>query len=119
MPLAKIQAEELEPKVEEAAKLLEMMSHPARLRILCALLGGEWSVVRLAEEIGLSQPNLSHHLKKLRETALVKTRRDAQTIYYALNGPEVEAVLSVLHGLYCSIPMCPEVGEADMASKPA
>ena len=29
MPLAKIQAEELEPKVEEAAKLLDMMAHPA------------------------------------------------------------------------------------------
>jgi ArsR family transcriptional regulator, virulence genes transcriptional regulator len=96
--------DDLEPKIEQAAELLDMMAHPQRLRILCTLHGGEWSVVRLAEQIGMSQPNLSHHLKKLRDSGLVQTRRDAQTIYYGLQGDGVKAVLGVLHGLYCATP---------------
>jgi ArsR family transcriptional regulator, virulence genes transcriptional regulator len=94
--------DDLHPKVEQAAQLLGMMAHEHRLRILCTLLGGEWSVVRLAEELRMSQPNLSHHLKKLRECGLVQTRRDAQTIHYRLQGEAVEMVLHVLHRIYCS-----------------
>ena len=94
--------EALEPRISEAAKLMEMLSQPVRLRILCALSESRWSVVKLAETVNLSQPDMSHHLRKLREAGLVKTERDAQTIYYSLDGPEVIAVLSVLKELYCS-----------------
>ena len=91
----------LEPKIQEAAKLMEMLSQPSRLRILCILLDGEQSVLRLAENAQLSQPAMSHHLKKLRDAKLVTTRRDGQTIFYALSGNEVSEVLKVLHKLYC------------------
>lgn len=93
--------DELEPHIAEAAKLMEMLSQPVRLRILCALSEQKWSVVKLAEAVNLSQPAMSHHLRKLREAGLVKTERDAQTIYYSLNGREVTDVLAVLHDLYC------------------
>ncbi|WP_420407620.1 ArsR/SmtB family transcription factor [Hoeflea sp.] len=96
--------QDLEPRMNEAAKLMEMLSQPVRLRILCVLLEGEQSVLRLADTVGLSQPAMSHHLRKLREAGLVNTRRDAQTIYYSLKGREVSAVLEVLHGLYCHAP---------------
>lgn len=93
--------EELEPKIDEAAKLMEMLSVPVRLKILCILLEGEQSVMKLAKEAALSQPAMSHHLKKLRDARFVQTRRDAQTIFYSLQGREVAAVLTVLHELYC------------------
>ncbi len=92
---------ELEPKIDEAASLMEMLSQPARLRILCILLDGEKSVLKLAELVGLSQPAMSHHLKKLRESGFVQTRREAQTIHYSLQGTEVAAIMQTLHGLYC------------------
>ncbi len=92
----------LEPKIVEAAKLMEMLSQPVRLRLMCILLDGEQSVQSLAESAGLSQPAMSHHLKKLRAAELVKTRRDGQTIYYSLKGTEVAQVLEVLHRLYCA-----------------
>ena len=38
----------LEPKIAEAAKLMEMLSQPARLRLMCILLDGEQSVLSLA-----------------------------------------------------------------------
>lgn len=92
----------LEPRISEAASLMEMLSQPVRLRLLCILLDGEKTVLELAGLVNMSQPGMSHHLKKLRDTGLVKTRREAQTIYYSLKGEEVAAVLETLHGLYCS-----------------
>ena len=92
----------LEPKISTAAKLMEMLSQPTRLRLMCILLGGEQSVTALAEAAGLSQPAMSHHLKKLRDADLVATRREGQTIFYALKGTEVEQILEVLHRIYCS-----------------
>lgn len=94
--------EALEPKIAEAANLMEMLSQPVRLRLLCILLEGEKTVLDLADLVNLSQPGMSHHLKKLRDADLVQTRRDAQTIYYSLKGKEVAAVLQTLHGLFCS-----------------
>ena len=68
----------LEPKIAEAAKLMEMLSQPVRLRLMCILQNGEQSVLSLADSAGLSQPAMSHHLKKLRDAKLVETRRDGQ-----------------------------------------
>lgn len=97
-----MEIEALEPKIAEAANLMEMLSQPVRLRLLCLLLEGEKAVWDLAELVKLSQPGVSHHLKKLRDADLVQTRRDAQTIYYSLKGKEVSAVIHTLHNLYCS-----------------
>ena len=94
----------LEPKIAEAAKLMGMLSQPVRLRLMCILLGGEQSVLSLAASANLSQPAMSHHLKKLRDANLVKTRRDGQTNYYSVKGTEVSQVVEVLHQLYCAPP---------------
>ena len=94
--------EKLEPKMLQAAQLMEMLSQPVRLRILCILSGNEQSVLRLADAVQLSQPAMSHHLKKLRDAGLVETRRDAQTIYYSLKGAEVREIIKTLHSLYCA-----------------
>jgi DNA-binding transcriptional ArsR family regulator len=94
--------EALEPKIKRAASLMDMLSQPARLRLMCILLEGEKSVLELADLLELSQPGMSHHLKKLRDADLVQTRREGQSIYYSLKGREVKAVLETLHGLYCS-----------------
>ena len=91
----------LEPKIAEAAKLMKMLSQPVRLRLMCILLDGEQSVQSLAEIAGLSQPAMSHHLKKLRDSELVETRRNGQTIFYSVKGVEVAEVITVLHRLYC------------------
>ena len=80
----KLDLGQLEEQISEAAKLMEMMSHPARLRILCMMLAGEKSVQKLAADAGLSQPAMSHHLKKLRDSNLVITRRDKQKSFMHL-----------------------------------
>ena len=96
-----MQITELEPNIDRAANLMSMMSAPHRLEILCILSEGEQSVVKLAERLGMSQPGMSQHLKKLKDSGLVETRRDGQSIYYTLKGTEAVAILDVLHELYC------------------
>jgi DNA-binding transcriptional ArsR family regulator len=83
-----------------AAALLSAMANPKRLMILCSLVKGEVPVGILATQVGLSQSALSQHLSKLRAQKLVKTRRDAQTIYYSSSSEPVMKVLSTLEDIY-------------------
>lgn len=94
--------EDMEQNVDRASSLLQAMSNPKRLLVLCILAEGERSVGQLAERVGLSQSALSQHLARLRDDGFVQTRREAQTIFYSVIGDEVEAVLQALHGLYCA-----------------
>ncbi len=88
---------EIEHNVGVAVNLLKALSNEKRLLIVCALYKGEKSVGELEEIVGLSQSALSQHLARLRRDKLVRTRREAQTIYYSL---EDEATNEVLHCLY-------------------
>ncbi|MBY5830838.1 transcriptional regulator [Rhizobium ruizarguesonis] len=83
-----------------AAALLSAMANPKRLLILCSLVKGEVAVGVLATQVGLSQSALSQHLSKLRAQKLVKTRRDAQTIYYSSTSEPVLKILATLEDIY-------------------
>jgi DNA-binding transcriptional ArsR family regulator len=93
---------EMAAHADEAAALLKALAHPARLLVLCRLVEGEASVGELQPLVGLSMSALSQHLAVLREMDLVSTRRESQTIYYALvEGPAV-GVLDALNAAYCA-----------------
>ncbi len=77
--------------------LLKALSNERRINILWALKDGEMCVSELEKQIDLSQSALSQHLAKLRSSNLVKTRRDAQNIYYAISEDSVKDVLQYLH----------------------
>lgn len=94
--------EEMESGADQAVALLKAMANRHRLIILCCLQGQELSVGELNQKIGLSQSALSQHLALLRKDELVKTRKEAQTVYYSLSSPDVEAIISTLHNLYCA-----------------
>lgn len=101
MPAATPHMSEMQEHASAAAVLLKKMANENRLLILCTLIDGEMSVGKLNEVIPLSQSALSQHLAALREAKLVRTRRESQTIYYALNGDEAVRVLQVLQSIYC------------------
>lgn len=94
--------EDMEKNAKRASTLLKAMSNERRLMILCHLVTGEKSVGTLESLVGLSQSALSQHLARLRRDGFVRTRREAQTIYYSLKGDEAATVLATLHGLYCA-----------------
>ncbi|KEO77268.1 metalloregulator ArsR/SmtB family transcription factor [Paenibacillus polymyxa] len=64
------------------------LADPTRMRILLLLSRGEMHGQALAKKLNLSQPTVTHHASKLRETGLIKERRDKNTVYFTLN-PEL------------------------------
>ena len=62
----------------------EVLAQPQRRQILDLLLDGEKPVSDLVGQLGLSQPNVSKHLRTLREAGLVAVRVDAQRRLYRL-----------------------------------
>lgn len=90
---------------DQAARLLRGLGNPQRLRVLCLLVEGERSVGDIHKDLPyLSQSALSQHLARLRADGLVRTRREAQSIHYALMPGPARAVIKVLHGAYCRPP---------------
>lgn len=90
----------------DAVRLLKALANESRLMILCSLTHGELTVGQINQLIPLSQSALSQHLAVLRRDGLVRTRREAQTIYYSLlEGPASE-LLQILHDLYCGKAHC-------------
>ncbi len=85
----------------KAEKMLKLLANSKRLLILCNLLRKECSVNELTVLVGLSQSALSQHLAKMRNEGLVGTHKQGTTIYYRINKPEVEAILSTLYLIYC------------------
>ena len=88
---------------EQAAAMLRTLGNEHRLLLLCLLIEhGELSVGAMQEHVELSQSALSQHLARLRDDGLVSTRREAQTIFYALAPGPAEAVIRTLPGIYCA-----------------
>ena len=94
-------AQAMDAQAERAAELLKTLGNAQRLRILCLLVEGEFSVGAINERVPLSQSALSQHLAILREQGLVATRREAQTIHYRLIQGPAMTLLATLHDLYC------------------
>ena len=86
----------------EATRLLKALANEKRLQVLCLLAGGERSVGEMQGLLDMGQSALSQHLAVLRDEDLVRTRREAQTIFYALAPGPAEAVIRTLHGSYCT-----------------
>ena len=86
--------------IDQAVEALKFLSDRNRLRLLSALARAETCVCDLIDELGLPQPLVSYHLRKLRDAGLVRTRRDAQWIYYSLDPGAWEALVAPLGGLF-------------------
>lgn len=77
-------AAELRPVFHMHAELCKALANGHRLAILYALSQGEMSVTQLAEEVGISLHNVSQHLRILKERLLVTSRKEGQTVFYAI-----------------------------------
>jgi DNA-binding transcriptional ArsR family regulator len=66
-------------------EVLRRLGDPTRLRVLTALLGGRKNVSQIVTELGLSQPQVSYHLRMLREARLATEERDGRWIWYEAN----------------------------------
>lgn len=82
--------------VKRLTNALKVLSEPNRLRILLSLGLNCRPVTDIVEASGLSQTNVSFHLRALREAGLVKPDRRGQYVYYCLHDSQLLGILSNL-----------------------
>lgn len=80
--------------VQSLAELFKVIGDPTRLKILHALRKKELCVCDISELIGLSPSAVSHQLRVLRNTKLVKYRKEGRSVYYSLDDDHVVCLLS-------------------------
>jgi DNA-binding transcriptional ArsR family regulator len=85
-----------------AETMLKALGNRHRLMILCRLNDGEQSVGELAAFLDVRDSTVSQHLALLRKDGVVSTRRDGQTIWYALASEPVRRLVGTLYEIYCS-----------------
>jgi DNA-binding transcriptional ArsR family regulator len=71
-------------EVDKASEFLDALANPVRLEIVRMLVEGEVAVTTIAVRLGMSQSAVSQHLRKLRDAAVVRTRRNGTMIFYSL-----------------------------------
>ena len=74
------------------ADAFNAIAEPRRREILDALAGGERSVNDLVARLGLAQPQVSKHLRVLREVGAVEVRGDGRRRLYRLNGQALKPI---------------------------
>jgi len=92
-----------EQQAEELAEFFRALSDPTRVRIIAALLEGEFNVGALAEIVGVSESAVSHQLRTLRQMRLVRGRKLGREVFYCLDDEHVRDLFQrgldhVLHG---------------------
>jgi ArsR family transcriptional regulator len=88
--------------IQEIAEQLKLLGDRTRLTLLALLKERPLCVCDLVDLLETSQPNVSQHLRKLKDAGLVAETRKGQWIYYSLNienKPYIQAVLSYIPSL--------------------
>jgi ArsR family transcriptional regulator len=77
------------PDFEEESKIFSALCVPIRLKILDMISCQEMCACNILENLSISQPTLSHHMKILMKCGLVLGRKDSTWMYYSINQESV------------------------------
>ena len=83
-----------EEALYDLAELFRVFGDTTRVKILCALFTSELCVCDIAALLSMTQSAISHQLRILKQTRLVKYRRDGKTVYYSLNDDHIENIFA-------------------------
>ncbi|GHU67903.1 transcriptional regulator [Clostridia bacterium] len=78
----------------DLADLFKVFSDSTRVKILCALQHSEMCVCDIAGLLGMTKSAISHQLRQLRQTRLVKARKDGVVVFYSLDDEHVGNVFA-------------------------
>lgn len=84
---------ENEEELYDLAELFKVFGDSTRIRILFALFDREISVGELADELNMTQSAISHQLRILKTSKLVKSRREGKQMYYSLADDHVRTIM--------------------------
>jgi ArsR family transcriptional regulator len=80
-------------------EVLKTIANVRRLEIIHLLADGPREVSRLAEEMGISQPNVSQHLALMRAAGVVEADREGREVRYRLADPEIIVACEMMRGV--------------------
>ncbi|WP_282936559.1 metalloregulator ArsR/SmtB family transcription factor [Paenibacillus sp. RC67] len=89
----------MEHNIEDMAEAYKLLADKTRLTIIALLKEHELCVCDITEIIGMSQPNASQHLRKLKSAGLLNEKKKGQWVYYSLNyeaEPYVQCIFDYL-----------------------
>ena len=90
---------QVEIDAKRAAVIFKAFCDENRIKILQMLKSGEKCACKLLEEMNITQPTLSHHMKILCDSGIVEGRRDGKWMYYSISETGVAAARQYLDGL--------------------
>lgn len=79
----------------DLAELFKVFGDSTRIKILYSMFEHELCVNDIAGLLNLSQSSVSHQLRILKTSKLVKFRREGKSIYYSLDDEHVRAIISM------------------------
>jgi len=84
-------------RIENLAKVLEKISQPKRLKILCILKSGEKCVCDIWQCLKLPQNLVSHHLRVLKDLKLISSKKVGLKVFYKINQKVVKKYIKLLN----------------------
>lgn len=84
-----------EDTLDELEELFKIFGDSTRIKILYVLHIKEMCVMDISLALGMSQSAISHQLRVLRQTRLIRSRRDGKNIYYSLADEHVHTIISM------------------------
>ena len=84
---------------QDMARIFKALSDENRIQILKQLRTGEKCGCELLEELRISQPTLSHHMKILCDCQIVKSRREGKWMYYTIDCDGIKVVRTLMQSL--------------------
>ncbi len=96
-------------ELNQAANLAKAFAHPARLKIITYLIESRACIVNdLVDEIGLSQPTISQHLKELKSIGIIKGEIEGPRVCYCINETVWNEARKIFQELFDSFPVSNE-----------
>ena len=84
-----------EKELNRLSLIYKVLGDSTRLKMAIALKQGEMCVCDLAALLGLSESAVSHQIRRLKDLAIVKSRREGQILYYSLDDLHVVELIEV------------------------
>lgn len=88
-------------EIELTALRMRAVAQPTRLAIVCLLAEGERCVGDIRTLVGTSQPNVTQHLTILHNLRLLKSRKEANRVLYAIGDARLASFIRLLQQSYC------------------
>lgn len=107
----------METKYIATARVFKALADENRVKILEMLIDGERFAGSLLEELEVSQPTLSHHMKLLCDSGLVNSRKDGRWIYYSISPEGRDKAFDMLADLTLKTEEKASVVESKKAAK--